>query len=79
MNWLTKYVRPKIQALVKKADVPENLWRQCPGCEQMVFHRELDAALNVCPHCGHHMRLSATRRLEPCSTTAPMRPSSLPR
>ena len=64
MNWLTKYVRPKIQALVKRADVPENLWRQCPGCEQMVFHRELDAALNVCPHCGHHMRLSATRRLE---------------
>ena len=64
MNWLTKYVRPKIQALVRRPDVPDNLWRQCPGCEQMVFHRELDAALNVCPHCGHHMRLPAKRRLE---------------
>ena len=64
MNWLTNYVRPKIQALVRRPDVPENLWRQCPGCEQMVFHRELDAALNVCPHCGHHMRLPAKRRLE---------------
>ncbi len=64
MNWLTTYVRPKIQALVRRPDVPDNLWRQCPGCEQMVFHRELDAALNVCPHCGHHMRLPAKRRLE---------------
>jgi len=64
MNWLTKFVRPKIQALVRRPDVPDNLWRQCPGCEQMVFHRELDAALNVCPHCGHHMRLPAKRRLE---------------
>ncbi len=64
MNWLTNYVRPKIQALVRRPDMPENLWRQCPGCEQMVFHRELDAALNVCPHCGHHMRLPAKRRLE---------------
>ena len=30
----------------------------------MIFRRDLDAALNVCPHCGHHMRISANRRLE---------------
>ena len=64
MNWLTNYVRPKIRALVQREDVPDNLWRQCPKCEQMIFHRELEAALHVCSHCGHHMRLSATRRLE---------------
>lgn len=64
MNWLTNYVRPKIRALVQREDVPDNLWRQCPKCEQMIFHRELEAALNVCTHCGHHMRLSAVRRLE---------------
>ena len=44
--------------------MPENLWHKCPACEQMIFRRDLDAALNVCPHCGHHMRISATRRLE---------------
>jgi acetyl-CoA carboxylase carboxyl transferase subunit beta len=64
MNWLTNYVRPKIRALVEKEDVPDNLWHQCPGCEQMIFHRELEASLNVCSHCGHHMRLPAKRRLE---------------
>ena len=64
MNWLTNYVRPKIRALVEKEDVPDNLWHQCPGCEQMIFHRELEASLNVCSHCGHHMRLPAKKRLE---------------
>jgi len=63
MNWLTNYVRPKIRALVEKKDVPDNLWHQCPSCEQMIFHRELEASLRVCHHCGHHMRLSAKGRL----------------
>ncbi|MPY70279.1 MAG: acetyl-CoA carboxylase carboxyltransferase subunit beta [Alphaproteobacteria bacterium] len=64
MSWLTNYVRPKIRALVQREDVPDNLWQQCPACEQMIFHRELEAALNVCTHCGHHMRLPALKRLE---------------
>ncbi len=64
MNWLNNFVRPKIRALVQRDDVPENLWHQCPGCEQMVFHRELEAAQNVCPHCGHHLRLPVLKRLE---------------
>jgi acetyl-CoA carboxylase carboxyl transferase subunit beta len=61
MNWLTNFVLPKIRALTRK-DVPENLWRKCPGCEQMLFHRELAANLEVCRNCGHHFRIdSATR------------------
>jgi acetyl-CoA carboxylase carboxyl transferase subunit beta len=64
MSWLSNYVRPRLQALVRKPDMPENLWDKCPSCGQMIFHRELEAALRVCPHCGHHLRLSAERRLE---------------
>ena len=64
MNWLTNFVRPKIRALVERTEVPDNLWHQCPACEQMIFHRELEAALRVCSHCGHHMRIVATKRLE---------------
>ena len=64
MNWLTNFVRPKIRALVRKTDVPEDLWDKCPQCAKMIFHRDLEANLRVCPHCGHHMRLSAKRRLE---------------
>jgi acetyl-CoA carboxylase carboxyl transferase subunit beta len=64
MNWLTNFVLPKIRAVVSKKDVPDNLWRKCPGCEQMLFHRELEANFDVCRNCGHHLRIGAARRLQ---------------
>lgn len=66
MNWLTNYVRPRIRALVNREDspVPENLWSQCPGCERMVFHRDLEANRRVCPFCSHHLRVSPEFRFE---------------
>ncbi|HEX9647327.1 MAG TPA: acetyl-CoA carboxylase, carboxyltransferase subunit beta [Alphaproteobacteria bacterium] len=63
MSWLSNFVRPKIRALVARPDVPENLWDKCPSCEQMIFHRDLEAQLNVCPHCEHHMAIAPERRL----------------
>ena len=64
MSWLTDYVRPKIRALYtrEKPEVPENLWHQCPSCERMIFHRDLDANQRVCPHCDHHMRVGPDYR-----------------
>jgi len=62
MNWLTNFVRPKLRALVKR-DTPDNLWHKCPGCGQMIFHRDLEANLHVCDKCGHHLRLPALKRL----------------
>ncbi len=65
MNWLKDFVRPKLKELVGATkDIPENLWHQCPSCEQMIFHRDLEANLNVCQHCGHHMRIGVGKRLE---------------
>lgn len=65
MSWLTNFVRPKIKALMsQKSDIPDNLWTRCPGCEQMLFHRELEENLKVCRHCGHHMRMDPESRLK---------------
>lgn len=64
MNWLSNFVRPKIRALVQKRDVPDNLWLKCSNCDAMLFQRDLSANQHVCQHCGHHMRLSPTERLE---------------
>ena len=64
MNWLSNFVRPKIRALVRKSDIPDNLWDKCSACEKMIFRRDLEQNLEVCPHCGHHLRLPAKRRLE---------------
>ena len=63
MNWLTNFVRPKIRALVKKQDVPDNLWCKCDSCGQMIFYRDLEAEMHVCQHCDHHLRLPAKKRL----------------
>jgi len=42
---------------------PEKMWTRCPSCEEQLFNKQLDKALNVCPSCGHHFRLSAPVRL----------------
>lgn len=62
MNWLTNKVLPKIRALGRRQETPDNLWHKCAKCGQMIFHRDLAAAQKVCPHCGHHMRISPTER-----------------
>jgi acetyl-CoA carboxylase carboxyl transferase subunit beta len=64
MSWLTEFVRPKIRTLFARREVPENLWHQCPACQQMIFQRDLTANMKVCPHCGHHMRATAAERLD---------------
>jgi acetyl-CoA carboxylase carboxyl transferase subunit beta len=64
MNWINNVVRPKIQRVFKKRDqVPDNLWHKCGNCGEMIFHRDLDAAMRVCPSCDHHLRLGTRERL----------------
>ena len=62
MSWLGTYVRPRIQQLVRRSPTPGDLWRQCPECATMLFHRDLEQAHNVCSNCGHHMRIGAEAR-----------------
>ncbi|MEM9427228.1 MAG: acetyl-CoA carboxylase, carboxyltransferase subunit beta [Pseudomonadota bacterium] len=63
MNWISNYVRPKINSLFSRREVPENLWTKCPNCGTMLFHRELTDNLAVCTNCDHHMPLTARDRL----------------
>ena len=67
MNWITNIVRPRIKGLMGgkdggRGDTPENLWKKCPSCGEMIFHRDLVSNLNVCPNCGHHMRIGPAER-----------------
>jgi acetyl-CoA carboxylase carboxyl transferase subunit beta len=48
----------------RKDAYPPDLWTKCPSCEEMLFNKQLDKILRVCPSCGHHFRLSAAMRLE---------------
>jgi acetyl-CoA carboxylase carboxyl transferase subunit beta len=62
MNWISHYVRPKINSLFSRREMPENLWSKCPECGTMLFHRELAENLNVCPACDHHMAITPRAR-----------------
>ena len=62
MNWINNYVRPRINSIFSRREVPENLWSKCNECGTMLFHRELSDNLNVCTQCGHHMAISPRDR-----------------
>jgi len=71
MSWFDRVLPPKIkkgpeQPLVRegrRSTVPEGLWSKCPTCQAVLYRTELEANLFVCPHCGHHQRLTARQRL----------------
>ncbi|MCP8895821.1 acetyl-CoA carboxylase, carboxyltransferase subunit beta [Shinella daejeonensis] len=65
MNWITNYVRPKINSMLGRPnrDVPENLWIKCPETGEMVFHRDLEENKWVIPASGYHMKMPARARL----------------
>ena len=58
MNWIKNVVRPKINSILRKRDVPDNMWIKCPETGQMVFHKDLEANQFVIPGSGYHMRMS---------------------
>jgi acetyl-CoA carboxylase carboxyl transferase subunit beta len=62
MNWITNYVRPRINSIFSRREMPENLWTKCDECGTMLFHRELSDNLNVCTNCGHHMAITPRAR-----------------
>ena len=64
MNWLTNFVKPKLSALVRKKEVPENLWNNCPSCATMIHHKDLNENLRVCESCNYHFRMTAEKRIE---------------
>ena len=62
MSWLNR-VRNKIPFLPKR-ETAENLWHKCPECDAMIFLKEYEENLWVCPRCDHHGRIDAGKRLD---------------
>jgi len=62
MNWITNYVRPTINSIFSRREMPDNLWTKCDNCGTMLFHRELSENQNVCTSCGHHMGITPRAR-----------------
>jgi acetyl-CoA carboxylase carboxyl transferase subunit beta len=66
MSWLDKIVPAAVRrgSEERKAAVPEGLWSKCAKCDGVLYRPELERNLDVCPKCGHHLRIGARRRLD---------------
>ncbi len=63
MAWFRKEKKPK-EAVEKQTAIPEGLWIKCDECKEIVYRKEVEAALNTCPKCGYHFRLTARERFD---------------
>ncbi|HSD09376.1 MAG TPA: acetyl-CoA carboxylase, carboxyltransferase subunit beta [Candidatus Binatia bacterium] len=57
---MSAQARKSSRARAAPADHP---WVKCPGCQEILFRKEIERKLNVCPKCGHHLRLTVDQRL----------------
>lgn len=64
MSWFEKLMPSRISTEKRTRSVPEGVWIKCAGCDAQLYRNELERNLHVCPKCGHHMRISARRRLD---------------
>ena len=65
MNWITKFIKPKIKSLFKKklSDSKETLWSTCE-CKNLIYKDDLFNNLSVCPSCGFHHKLTCEERFK---------------
>lgn len=63
--------KPKLSTAGRKLEIPDGLWTKCPKCKTMIFDKDLDENLKVCPHCQYHFPIGARERIhslvETCS------------
>jgi acetyl-CoA carboxylase carboxyl transferase subunit beta len=64
VNWINSVVRPKIRSILRKKDMPDNLWVKCPETGQMIYYKDLEANQFVVPGSNYHMRMAAGARLK---------------
>ena len=63
MSWFDSLMPSRIKTRNKNPSVPDGLWKKCDGCNEVLYAQDLAFNQQVCPKCGHHMRISARQRL----------------
>lgn len=65
MSWLENIIPPRIKkSNSQKKTIPDGVWVKCPDCDSVLYRADLDANMQVCPKCQHHLRISARKRAE---------------
>ncbi|HZI63198.1 MAG TPA: acetyl-CoA carboxylase carboxyl transferase subunit beta, partial [Thermoanaerobaculia bacterium] len=65
MAWFKKAKKPKaVREDARRSNVPEGLWVKCDGCKEIIYAKELERNLRICPKCGYHFRIDARARIQ---------------
>lgn len=61
MAWFKKTKEARTD---KKVKIPEGLWVKCDSCREIIYRKEIDRNLKICPKCNYHFRISARERIK---------------
>lgn len=61
MEWFKKKKENRPE---KKVKIPEGLWVKCDNCKEIIYKKEIEQNLKVCPKCNYHFRVLAYERIE---------------
>jgi len=64
MGWFSKEKAPLTPIEERKKQIPEGVWTKCKNCNEIIYTKEIERNLNVCPKCEYHFRISARERIE---------------
>jgi acetyl-CoA carboxylase carboxyl transferase subunit beta len=64
MVWFRKSKAPITAVEMKKVQMPEGVWTKCKNCQEIIYTKEIERNLNVCPKCEYHFRISARERID---------------
>jgi acetyl-CoA carboxylase carboxyl transferase subunit beta len=63
LNWFSQRDAQSQVSKAEKLNIPGDVWHKCPQCSEVLFLKELEANLQVCPKCGYHFRISPEDRI----------------
>ena len=63
MSWFKRSKAPIAEVESKKVQMPEGVWTKCKNCSEIIYTKEVERNLNVCPKCDYHFRISARERI----------------
>jgi acetyl-CoA carboxylase carboxyl transferase subunit beta len=63
MAWFKKERKPRTLQR-ERLEIPPDAWEKCDGCGHIDLREKFEKALNVCPECGRHRRISAEEYIE---------------
>lgn len=64
MGWFTRSKAPKPSGEEsERLEMPDDIWTKCPGCQAILYTKELRRSFGVCPKCNYHFRLTAQQRI----------------